>query len=411
MAYIIFSPSGPPTNVTLPAYRFLTASGTPPSGNLINPPTIDKAISPPPSANEALAIKRAEWWIINEGPEAADNDRLLRAVEVAAKVREFGVPEAAAPDCCQAWTDFWCDPPLEPHQINEAVHIAYSLPPAVPVELADTVEEPPPGVIQPGAQPAPAPLQGGPQAAVARPQPDAQAAPAPSPTASEPAPQPQPVDTVDVETAEHPEFFADSAVAEPETSPGALADADQRPDKPAAHEVLLIKYDQGHGGRETLLKLQAAGEECPLPKTTVTRGPDRVLRFVYSLLPDTHVRNGTLGPGISVMGCSESAALEGYEVIKDLPRALPAKIVLARFTVRVPSPADENASVSTKNTRMEKKRVGRPPGRTKARPFQMRVDDAFITKIDDWRREQPDFPNRTESVRRLVDQALNGKRG
>jgi hypothetical protein len=36
----------------------------------------------------------------------------------------------------------------------------------------------------------------------------------------------------------------------------------------------------------------------------------------------------------------------------------------------------------------------------------MRVDDDFIAKIDNWRRQQPDFPNRTESVRRLVEQAL-----
>jgi hypothetical protein len=36
----------------------------------------------------------------------------------------------------------------------------------------------------------------------------------------------------------------------------------------------------------------------------------------------------------------------------------------------------------------------------------MRVDDDFIAMIDNWRRQQPDFPNRTESVRRLVEQAL-----
>jgi hypothetical protein len=36
----------------------------------------------------------------------------------------------------------------------------------------------------------------------------------------------------------------------------------------------------------------------------------------------------------------------------------------------------------------------------------MRVDHEFIAKIDNWRRQQPDFPNRTESIRRLVDAAL-----
>jgi hypothetical protein len=55
---------------------------------------------------------------------------------------------------------------------------------------------------------------------------------------------------------------------------------------------------------------------------------------------------------------------------------------------------------------MANKKVGRPPGRTKDRPFQMRVDDDFVAKLDNWRRQQPDFPNRTQAVRHLVDQGL-----
>jgi hypothetical protein len=62
-------------------------------------------------------------------------------------------------------------------------------------------------------------------------------------------------------------------------------------------------------------------------------------------------------------------------------------------------------AVNTGITKMAKK-AGRPPGRTKDRPFQMRVDDDFIAMIDNWRRQQPDFPNRTESVRRLCEQAI-----
>jgi len=34
--------------------------------------------------------------------------------------------------------------------------------------------------------------------------------------------------------------------------------------------------------------------------------------------------------------------------------------------------------------------------------MQMRVTDEFIAELDDWRRKQPDLPNRTEAIRRLV---------
>jgi len=65
-------------------------------------------------------------------------------------------------------------------------------------------------------------------------------------------------------------------------------------------------------------------------------------------------------------------------------------------------------AVNTKNTKSEKK-MGRPKGRTQDHPLQMRVNQEFLAKIDDWRRQQADFPNRTESIRRLVESAL--KRG
>lgn len=38
----------------------------------------------------------------------------------------------------------------------------------------------------------------------------------------------------------------------------------------------------------------------------------------------------------------------------------------------------------------------------KDRFFQMRVDDAFLRMLDDWRRHQPDLPTRAGAVRRLV---------
>lgn len=54
-------------------------------------------------------------------------------------------------------------------------------------------------------------------------------------------------------------------------------------------------------------------------------------------------------------------------------------------------------------------RPGRPSGRTQDRPFQMRVTEEFVKKLDDWRRKQPDLPSRAEAIRRLVEAGL--KRG
>jgi len=51
--------------------------------------------------------------------------------------------------------------------------------------------------------------------------------------------------------------------------------------------------------------------------------------------------------------------------------------------------------------------MGRPPGRIQDRPFQMRVTEEFLRKVDDWRRKQPDLPSRAEAIRRLVEQAIN----
>src|SRR5215470_13261748 len=63
-------------------------------------PAVDQAPNPAPSADE-LAIQCALTWITNGGPEdrgnedtgegVTGNDRYLRALEVAVKVREFGV--------------------------------------------------------------------------------------------------------------------------------------------------------------------------------------------------------------------------------------------------------------------------------------------------------------------------------
>jgi hypothetical protein len=38
--------------------------------------------------------------------------------------------------------------------------------------------------------------------------------------------------------------------------------------------------------------------------------------------------------------------------------------------------------------------------------LQVRCDAAFLARLDDWRRLQPDIPSRGEAVRRLVDQGI-----
>lgn len=43
--------------------------------------------------------------------------------------------------------------------------------------------------------------------------------------------------------------------------------------------------------------------------------------------------------------------------------------------------------------------------------LQMRVSADFLAKVDEWRRAQPDLPNRSEAIRRLVELALTGGKG
>jgi hypothetical protein len=52
----------------------------------------------------------------------------------------------------------------------------------------------------------------------------------------------------------------------------------------------------------------------------------------------------------------------------------------------------------------------RPTKDPKDTTMQMRVSQSFLKSIDDWRRRQPDMPSRAEAIRRLVEQALKGKK-
>jgi hypothetical protein len=40
------------------------------------------------------------------------------------------------------------------------------------------------------------------------------------------------------------------------------------------------------------------------------------------------------------------------------------------------------------------------------RPFQLRVSEEFLRKLDEWRRQQPDIPSRAESIRRLIEMGM-----
>ena len=51
----------------------------------------------------------------------------------------------------------------------------------------------------------------------------------------------------------------------------------------------------------------------------------------------------------------------------------------------------------------------RPTDDPKDSTLQMRVSEAILKGIDDWRRKQEDLPGRPESIRRLVELGLKAK--
>jgi hypothetical protein len=52
------------------------------------------------------------------------------------------------------------------------------------------------------------------------------------------------------------------------------------------------------------------------------------------------------------------------------------------------------------------KKTGRPPTGRKGRPLQLYATDEFVEAIDAWRAIQRPIPNRSDAIRRLVEQAL-----
>jgi metal-responsive CopG/Arc/MetJ family transcriptional regulator len=59
---------------------------------------------------------------------------------------------------------------------------------------------------------------------------------------------------------------------------------------------------------------------------------------------------------------------------------------------------------------MAKKKARRPMSTAvHTHPMQTRVSDDFLSKLDEWRRSEPDLPNRSEAIRRIVERFLAGE--
>lgn len=62
-------------------------------------------------------------------------------------------------------------------------------------------------------------------------------------------------------------------------------------------------------------------------------------------------------------------------------------------------------SKSTRDTTKPRQRAA-----TTGDPVMVRIQPDMAKALDDWRRRQDDLPGRPEAIRRLVEQALKGKR-
>src|SRR5258707_4831060 len=106
------------------------------------------AAAPPsnPSPVDDARVARAEWWLINDCPDAGD-DRFASAVDAATVLRDtFGLPSTAAETTlCDIWNRVAVEPPLTPSQITEAVRQAYcwqaTPPPSTAAEQAEQTDD------------------------------------------------------------------------------------------------------------------------------------------------------------------------------------------------------------------------------------------------------------------------------
>ena len=66
------------------------------------------------------------------------------------------------------------------------------------------------------------------------------------------------------------------------------------------------------------------------------------------------------------------------------------------------------ASMSRVSDAKKQKKLGRPPVDGEA--VNVRLERRKLAELDDWRREQPDLPNRPEAMRRLMALGMTVKR-
>jgi hypothetical protein len=56
---------------------------------------------------------------------------------------------------------------------------------------------------------------------------------------------------------------------------------------------------------------------------------------------------------------------------------------------------------------VDKRRSRATETRDKNARFELRVSEAFLRRVDEWRRRQPDLPSRASAVRQLVEMHLD----
>jgi hypothetical protein len=78
---------------------------------------------------------------------------------------------------------------------------------------------------------------------------------------------------------------------------------------------------------------------------------------------------------------------------------MPRKVGRPTAYVKVPNYVLDEKAVTLYLPGMSKKPIR----------FELRLTDEGWSRIDEWRRRQPDLPNRTEAVRRLIEIALKAE--
>jgi hypothetical protein len=139
------STAGNPPAPTVPQFTVRPAVVESPSA------TAYTLMAPTLSAEEARAVEAADEWLNAVdlsgnplAPEAEGDDRLRIAIEVAKKIRDFGVPEHAAIGRIELWNEYDCMPHLEPHELELVVRVAHGAESGAAPQGADDIRPPEP---------------------------------------------------------------------------------------------------------------------------------------------------------------------------------------------------------------------------------------------------------------------------